>query len=203
MSGYLQQLRGSKSAYSQQPVSEAEKNKKKTVSVDSSLLQLEEEGVRTSRNLLICKEAKNSQQVSAQSGQSCTEPGHGGPSTKELQASKETTHKPASTRSQAAGTGTAFGGMKRGFLFSGNKDRGTQKKDEQATSLQNSQESEHKIPSAATATAGKSKEEMTFVKAKKQEEQQGMRFEEVQDEMKKAYPLLATQGNVTTVHYKL
>ena len=98
----------------------------------------------------------------------------------------------ANTKSKSTSS-TAFGGMKKGFLF------GAGSKAQRKTASTSSKTAQGGTSRATPgASAGSKEEEVPFLKAQQQEKQAGMRLDEVQEEMKKAYPLLQTQGTFTS-----
>ena len=175
MSDYLQQLKTKQSPLDQLP-STKPTEKKRIPTVDSSLLELENREHQSSKNLLICDEAKRPALTNSSKGSHSQ--------TSEPQSS-------ASTRSKSSSASASFGGMKKGFLFgSGSKPQ----KKVAPTSSKKTQSNGNSTGASSRAVAGSKKEEVPFLKAQHQEKQAGIRLDEVQEEMKKAYPLLQTQG---------
>ena len=176
MSDYLQQLKTKQSPLDQLP-SKKPTEKKHIPTVDSSLLELENREHQSSKNLLICDEAKRPA------------------SSNSLKQSHSQTSEPqssTSTGSKSSSASASFGGMKKGFLFgSGSKPQ----KKAAPTSSKKTQSNGNSTGASSGAGAGsKEEEQVPFLKAQHQEKQAGMRLDEVQEEMKKAYPLLQTQG---------
>lgn len=177
MSDYLQQLQRSRdkqSSSSIKPTEEKAKEKKIKRTVDSSLLQLEQEGgVRRSDKLLICDHVKPQLAENEQDQNTVSQ--------HQTSSSDSSDKKP---RPKASSKG--FGGLKKGFLFS--------------SSERTSQGSQRPSPAQSTGKQDPSRggaclkeDNMPFVKGTAHK-QKGVEFQEVQDELKRSYPLLATQG---------
>ena len=92
----------------------------------------------------------------------------------------------------------SFGGMKKGFLFgssSKTKQSGVQKsKPVSKTSTQSSRRDQSKQLPVKTVDSDQVSKDMPFLQGKKDNEKDKLRLDEVQDKMKKAYPLLASKG---------
>lgn len=169
MSEYLQKFK-------QTVEDDKQLSQQKTVTRDSSLLQLEEENNDLSQNLqsdLLVIENK----------------------TPKLSENNTVKHhvgtelpKPVS-RSKRSGN---FGGMKKGFLFSSSD----KKSNKSSVSEQKvSEPMTSKGLSTITQSQVSNDNDVPFLHGQKEAEK-GLQFQEVQDELKKSYPLFASKGNI-------
>ena len=156
----------------------------KHITVDRSLLQLED-GNGPRPDLLICSK-EESDVVRKQT-------------IKQDEASSkfENSSNPSSKINNDKGPGS-FGGMKKGFLFgssSKTKQSGVQKvKPVSKTSTQSSRRDQSKQLPVQTVDSNQGSKDIPFLQGKKDNEKDKLRLDEVQDKMKKSYPLLASKG---------
>lgn len=169
MSEYLQKFK-------QTVEDDKQLSQQKTVTRDSSLLQLEEENNDLSQNLqsdLLVIENK----------------------TPKISENNTVTHhietelpKPVSRSKRSSN----FGGMKKGFLFSSSDEKSNkssvseQKVSEPTSSKGLSTIAQSQVPND---------NDVPFLHGQKEAEK-GLQFQEVQDELKKSYPLFASKGNI-------
>lgn len=149
----------------------------KTVTHDSSLLKLEEESNVLSQNLhsdllVIENKTTNVSENNSIKHHAGTEP-----------------PKPVS-RSKRSDN---FGGMKKGFLFSSSSDKKSNKSSVSGQKV--SEPMSSKGLSTTTQSQAPSENDVPFLHGRKEAEKD-LQFQEVQEELKKSYPLFASKGNI-------